>query len=956
MSVERHFLGWNAPVTTKVREFLLPERISTPVDLENTLIVVPTTQAGRRLREAIAIYCSDHKSALLSARTVTPAWFIRGASTGKNKETSAALAKALWAEVLLQIEPSEYSSFLPAQGMNRDYSWALFTAEMLDGLRKALSDAGLTIADVPAAAGDALHEAERWEAMARLEKRYLDRVHELGFRDQVELKIKQADSPELPEAVERIVLAAVPAPTPLTLRALEKISKQAPIEVLVHAPPELKDLFDEWGRPVPEKWAKMEIKIPDPERNVVLAGPLETQADAAIGVIAESAEEFGPHDIAIGVPDRTVIPFMESALASHKLPAFDPAEKSVTEHRLYKLLESLCALFVNNSYEAFASFLRHPDLLLFFEKSSEISTCDLLTELDEFQNAHLPMEFTDIEQQFSGGKYKGRDDDVFGKLGKAIAFARTQINAVSEGAFDEAVRGFLDTVFDVQTLSDDDPRSEELKRAAVAVDTVLVEMAEASRLTDIDQKQAAALFLIRLAGETYTREREPSVIDLEGWLELAWNNAPLLIVTGMNEDSVPATRLGDVFMPDSLRKALKLQHDESRLARDAYLMTDFIASRKDNGRVCFISGKTSGVGDPLKPSRLLFRCSDKELLRRTGVLFGDVAEVQKNYPFSVSFKLDPSAPSDVEADRLKITRMSATRFKNYLKCPFRFYLQYVLGMEALDDEKDGLDALDFGNVVHSAMQAMVESGKFRKSADAGKMGAFLRDYIDKWGFARFGKNPPLPVTMLLESARQRLKAAARVQAELIEEGWEIIGEPEKWYELSDLNGMKVVGRVDRIDRHTGRKIVRVIDYKTTDNGTKPKAEHIAKARNNAPAVAKFTVTEKGKEKEYMWKNLQLPLYRLFIEESGEFDGYTIEPAYFNMPKALGKTGVDVWDDFNNDLFAAARNCACKVIDAVRAGQFWPPADVYYDDYESLFFREVEDCVDGKKLKKVTAKK
>ena len=54
MPVERYFLGWDAPVTAKVREFLLPQQLSGPVDLGKDLIVVPTRQAGRRLREALA--------------------------------------------------------------------------------------------------------------------------------------------------------------------------------------------------------------------------------------------------------------------------------------------------------------------------------------------------------------------------------------------------------------------------------------------------------------------------------------------------------------------------------------------------------------------------------------------------------------------------------------------------------------------------------------------------------------------------------------------------------------------------------------------------------------------------------------------------------------------------------------------------------------------------------------
>ena len=77
MAQERIFFGWDAPATTKVREFLLPQELAGPVELGKDLIVVPTRQAGRRLREALATYCSSQKSALLSLRTVTPPYLLQ---------------------------------------------------------------------------------------------------------------------------------------------------------------------------------------------------------------------------------------------------------------------------------------------------------------------------------------------------------------------------------------------------------------------------------------------------------------------------------------------------------------------------------------------------------------------------------------------------------------------------------------------------------------------------------------------------------------------------------------------------------------------------------------------------------------------------------------------------------------------------------------------------------------
>jgi ATP-dependent helicase/nuclease subunit B len=176
-----------------------------------------------------------------------------------------------------------------------------------------------------------------------------------------------------------------------------------------------------------------------------------------------------------------------------------------------------------------------------------------------------------------------------------------------------------------------------------------------------------------------------------------------MIVTGMNDGFVPDGHLSDVFLPDTLRKQLGLRCDADRLARDAYLMRGLIESHRDDGRVCFLVSKTGATRDPLKPSRLLFRCSDAELVQRARQLFGDPEDEQDSYPPTISFRLQANPPADIRADRLTPGRLSVTQFRDYLTCPFRFYLKVILGMEALDDEKVEMDALDFGSLVHEVL-------------------------------------------------------------------------------------------------------------------------------------------------------------------------------------------------------------------------------------------------------------
>ena len=71
--------------------------------------------------------------------------------------------------------------------------------------------------------------------------------------------------------------------------------------------------------------------------------------------------------------------------------------------------------------------------------------------------------------------------------------------------------------------------------------------------------------------------------------------------------------MGHAFLPDALRTRLGLSDNRSRLARDAYRLTTVLHS-KDSVRL--IAGRRTAEGDPLRPSRLMFRVPEEQLPTR----------------------------------------------------------------------------------------------------------------------------------------------------------------------------------------------------------------------------------------------------------------------------------------------------------------------------------------------------
>ena len=152
---------------------------------------------------------------------------------------------------------------------------ALALAKQFIQLRDTLADANASFRD----AGYHSPEKERWAELAELEGLMLKQLGRWKLRDPILAKRDQALSPDLPPGIKRIVVACVPDPTPMAIRALQSLLEQGiPMQVLVHAPESEKEGFDAWGVPRVDYWAQRNIHIPDWQQRLHL---VDSAKDAA---------------------------------------------------------------------------------------------------------------------------------------------------------------------------------------------------------------------------------------------------------------------------------------------------------------------------------------------------------------------------------------------------------------------------------------------------------------------------------------------------------------------------------------------------------------------------------------------------------------------------------------------------------------------------------------------------
>ncbi len=910
-------MPWDRPLLAQAVAWLARDwRGDGPLDLARGLVVVPTRQAGRRLREALAEHAAAHGQAVLPPRVLTPdALLGQAMAAGAATPLESLLA---WTEIFRALPLDEFRDVFPVDPPARNFAWALRLAREFTKLQVTLAEGGRRLGEVGAGPAADFPEAARWRQLGELEARYDQWLARRDRRDPQAAKILAARDPMPFPDVEKIVVLATPDPLPLACAVLAAQPRLRPIDIVIHAPASEAENFDGWGRPRPESWNTRGLALPDFATRVQLCADPAAQADRVVEAVRGYAN--APAVLGVGVADAEVLPLLERALARAGVAAFNPEGRARRHDGLHALLVALAEFAAAPAYEAVAALARCPDVLAWLHATAaeNFSAAETLAQLDALRDRHLPPTLAAAQAH----------SEKFPAAGAALAaLAALRVTLVG-GVFPANAAAALTRIFAARSLDGAGALAESAEAWTATLREVghALAAAEGAALTLADAWEFA---LAAFGAETRTDDRDPHAIDLLGWLELLWEDAPHLVVAGFNDGRVPDTIVGDPFLPEALRARLGLKTNAERFARDAYLLQALAAARARPGaRLDLILGKTTAVGDPLRPSRLLLRCPDAELPARVAQLFRPVVAARPGRSWRRAWQLAPRrlAPP---------TRLSVTALRDWLACPFRFYLRHGLKMERVEPTKEELDARDFGTLVHTALQQLGENVALRECADAALLREFLLQRFELAARARYGAELTLPLVVQFESARQRLRAMAEIEAEQRAAGWRT--ERVEWKFTLPLGGVTISGKIDRIDRQADGR-TRVLDYKTGDTAIAPALAHGRAWRDDDAARPAWLRWADAAGKPRAWIDLQLPLYLQAV--AAEF-GDAVECGYFNLPKAAGETAISVWEDYSRDTQAAAMQCAEGVVAAVTAGNFWPPTELTgraaeWDDFAELF--------------------
>lgn len=933
--IERVFLGWDQPLLPRAAAHLIDHYASGGVaDLRGATLVLPGGRARRRMIELLLGEAEKRGVTLVPPTSTTVGGLPDVLHTSLRPVADDATSRRAWSLALRGVDRTSLQQVfprLPNAGHLGDWDEI---ARLLAELHESVAGEGHRFRDVAGicSSGMLFDDGPRWQTLALVQERYHRILDEVGLVDRYASRMAALASGVPPFDRDLWLVSIVDLPA-VTRRLIE--ASGAELHALVHAPEGLEDAagdaFDAFGLPRVDYWQDARVPLTDDSVLRVVESPAD-QADAVLDFLGGLGGRYAAEDVVAAVhPESDVVPFLEQRLEARGIPPRYAAGTRLARTGPLRLLEAVADYAEDHGFLALAALLRHPDagpLLQPSAASPDLPTrVEAIDAADRFFNEHLPHRLRGHLPR--GQRLAARFPVTVRALERGGPLSKLEgRRRLSEWM--PVVRDLLLVAYGERTLDRSKPAHRHLLDVLGRVRAAAVSLATLPPKLDEPCSGSAAIrtLLLELRNEALPPDPRRGAVELLDWLEIPLDDAPVVMLTGFNEGLLPKSVTGHAFLPDALRTRLGLVDNRGRMARDAYRLTTVLHSKTS---VCLIAGRRTGQGDPLRPSRLMFRIPEEELAARVLAFFKSDG-VAPTPPSLASLGLEPGSTSDFMVPPEPVleltleqvpTRFSVTAFKSILADPYRYVLERVYGLDSVDDGAREMDPMGFGTLVHEVLHRFgmlaLESPPAVDVGDAGAVRTTLLDILEQVVAERFGNTALPAVALQVGQLEARLAAFADAQAAWSAQGWRIVAverQPEGEGVPFEVDGEPVWlrGRIDRIDFNPSTGEWAVLDYKTSNKAETPEKAH-----------------RKGRGDQSRWVDLQLPLYRWLLEGIVDADGRPVvdEAAvrqgrvrlgYVTLPKDTRDTAFRL-AEWTDEELADAEEVARAAVAILREARF-----------------------------------
>jgi len=674
------------------------------------------------------------------------------------------------------------------------------------------------------------YEAARWREVAAIERAYSAELEKEGFLNISTQPLPQAGGVSL-------VFFGMLSLAPLSIAVSKSIGKSA--TALIFEEQSKETAFDEFGQLL--SWEEFEVPqarlhfIPSPKdyiaalQSMVLGEGAEIRSNVGIVTFDELEQRF--------VRQRLIeegIQLSTEPTNSLLLQILKATAHSVETERLYDLFSLLRVKPICD--RALKQF-----------ETTAASSQRLLSIIDQYQVDKLQLKWTEAvlaEAPANEFVQEVRDflsNNLTGRLLSVRSFSDAAAWAIS--VIDEFVPEF------------------------VAEREILTSYLESTIDIELAPREAMYLLqrLLRTKGSPVGADEIPfhSSID-ELYFDQTVMQGTLL---GPTLGRFPQPIGRGLFLSDGVSKLLDLTI--SCQSKDQYYLSKLI---KSDRLATIIVPQQTLEGEATALSPLLYPIKPEQIAQELDRFFSDLSKEQEeeDEPGSAIFSGLPQVADPLALFRSKQgkLRLSITSLDYYANSPFRFYLERVLRLGQLRDNRKELDGRQFGNAAHLIVG---EFAQLTGNEDQEHLLEFIQGRVQRIRREIYGTNISATILTQFKHLEERLRSYAPYELELIRSGWrtqlsEVASRP---YEIeTSKEPVQLTARVDRIDYNSSINAYRIWDYKTSDSPKK--------------------LFKKGGG----LKELQLPLYALLFRQGLLVEkvagGASLEVGYIS----LASTGLE----------------------------------------------------------------
>lgn len=322
-------------------------------------------------------------------------------------------------------------------------------------------------------------------------------------------------------------------------------------------------------------------------------------------------------------------------------------------------------------------------------------------------------------------------------------------------------------------------------------------------------------------------------IQVIGVLETRLLDFDNLLILNAEEGVVPRVVADHSFIPYYLRKYYAIETPDESAA--AYAYNFFRLLRRAKNITMLFSEAATAMGRKTMSRFVMQILTSPEYAVTKARIGQSMTCVQPTYSL-----LDPARPSlaSIWKDK-RYAQLSASAISTYLNCKRRFYLQYILMLTPPETISPLLQANEMGSLIHGTIRAAYS--RIASVLPATIPAEQIRDFLASdehqeqaldWAYQdmnttyerhtgianRYNKEEHKAENVVV---RANVRKVLENDAQL--EDWQLL-EVEKEHRVSipvimedgNILPVKVGGIIDRLDcvMRNGRKVVRVLDYKT----------------------------------------------------------------------------------------------------------------------------------------------